>query len=179
LAASVKAKRPVLPSASPKQQADKKALWNEARTAHSADFFTVGYTGRNIDELLRILTAHGVRTLVDIRYNPVSMYRPELSKKNLQRLVEKCGLVYTHVRELGVPTEVRTKAAEDGARDGIWEWYDDNILPVHYPGRNLHRFLNSHEHPVALMCVELDPGECHRHRLFMALEGMGLRGFDL
>jgi hypothetical protein len=29
------------------------------------------------------------------------------------------------------------------------------------------------------MCTELDPQECHRHRLCLALEHMGLRGFDL
>jgi uncharacterized protein (DUF488 family) len=173
-----KDKRPALPSGSAKQQADNKALWNEARTATTAHFFTVGYTGRDISTLFGLLIANGVRTLVDIRYNPVSMYRPELSKANLQRHTEGHGLVYTHLRELGVPGEVRARAAEAGARHLIWEWYDHNVLPT-YPGRNLHRFLNSLEHPVALMCVEADPSECHRHRLFIALESLGLNGFDL
>jgi hypothetical protein len=40
-------------------------------------------------------------------------------------------------------------------------------------------FMNGFEHPVALMCTEIDPHECHRHRLSLALEGMGLNGFDL
>jgi hypothetical protein len=30
-----------------------------------------------------------------------------------------------------------------------------------------------------MMCMEADPVECHRHRLFLALEKQGLRGFDL
>lgn len=167
-----------LPSAPAKQQAENKALWNEARTPASAHFFTVGYTGRNLDAFFELLLSNDVRTLVDIRYNPVSMYRPELSKANLQRHTEDRGLVYVHMRELGVPREIRIKAAEAGDRDVIWQWYDENILPL-YLGRNLHRFLNSLDHPVALMCVEVDPGECHRHRLFNRLESMGLRGFDL
>jgi hypothetical protein len=33
--------------------------------------------------------------------------------------------------------------------------------------------------PVAMMCMECDPTECHRHRIFIALEEQGLRGFDL
>ena len=33
--------------------------------------------------------------------------------------------------------------------------------------------------PLALMCVELDPHECHRHRLCLALERAGYRSFDL
>ncbi len=167
-----------LPSAPAKQQVERKAIWNDARSPNDADFFTVGYTGRNIDDLLGLLEEHGVRTLVDIRYNAVSMYRPELSKSNLQRHVEGRGIAYTHLRELGVPSTVRSKAAAAGNREYIWEWYDKYVVPL-YPGRNLHRFLNSLEHPVALMCVEIDPGECHRHRLFIALEALGLRGYDL
>jgi hypothetical protein len=42
----------------------------------------------------------------------------------------------------------------------------------------LHRVLNL-GHPVAMMCMECDPEECHRHRIFNALECQGLRGFDL
>jgi uncharacterized protein (DUF488 family) len=167
-----------LPSASPKQQAENKALWNEARTPDEAHFFTVGYTGRGIDVFFDLLLSNEIRTLVDIRYNPISMYRPELSKGNLQRRTETLGLNYIHLRELGVPKEVRVRAAEAGTRNVIWDWYDENILPTH-PWRNLHQFLNSLEHPIALMCVEIDPRECHRHLLFLALEEMGLRGFDL
>jgi uncharacterized protein (DUF488 family) len=167
-----------LPSASAKQQADNKAIWNELRSLNAAQFFTIGYTGRPLKELLDTLESNGVRTLVDIRHTPVSMYRPELSKNNLRRYVEERGVIYMHFPELGVPRDIRAKAIETGTRDVIWEWYDQNVVPS-YIGRNLHRFINSFEHPVALMCVEIDPQECHRHRLFLALEDMGLKGFDL
>ncbi|MEK6281229.1 MAG: DUF488 domain-containing protein [Acidobacteriota bacterium] len=167
-----------LPSASAKRQAENKIIWNEARQPETAEFFTIGYTGRKLLEILELLVSHGVRTLMDIRQNPVSMYRPELSKNNLRRAVEDQGMLYSHLPELGVPRDIRAKAIATGTREVIWEWYDDQIVSS-YIGSNLHRFLNTIEHPVALMCVEVDPRECHRHRLFLALERMGLRGFDL
>jgi uncharacterized protein (DUF488 family) len=167
-----------LPSTSSRQQAENKCLWNEARSPDIADFFTIGYTGRPLAEILDLLVAHGVRTLVDIRQNPVSMYRPEVAKRNLKRLVEQRGLHYAHVPELGVPRDIRAKAIETGNREIIWEWYDEQVVKP-YIQKNLHWFFNANEHPVALMCVELDPKECHRHRIFLALEEMGLRGFDL
>jgi len=172
------ANRLKLPSASAKKQVENKLLWNEARSLDGAEFFTLGYTGRKLDEILDVLVSNHVRTLVDIRQFPVSMYRPEVSKNNLKRSVEERGLLYAHFPELGVPRDIRAKAIETGSRDVIWAWYDQHIVPS-YLGRNLHRFLNSIEHPVALMCVEIDPQECHRHRLFLALERMGLKGFDL
>jgi uncharacterized protein (DUF488 family) len=167
-----------LPTASVKQQFENKGVWNDARSAEDADFFTIGYSGRKTAEIILALKSHGVRTLVDIRQNPVSMYRPELSKNNLARLLEQNGIGYAHLPELGVPRDIRAKAIETGTRDVIWEWYDENVV-TSFLGNNLHMFLNIFEHPIALMCTEIAPQECHRHRLSLALEQMGMRGFDL
>jgi len=166
-----------LPSAPAKQQIDGRDIWNELRSAGDADFFTIGYTGRKMDDIVTTLRAYNVRTLMDIRYNPVSMYRPEMSKNNLARLLFSQGIYYAHLPELGVPRDIRAKAIETGTRDVIWQWYDN--VAAAFLGWNLHYFLNGFEHPVALMCTEIDPHECHRHRLSLALEGMGMRGFEI
>jgi uncharacterized protein (DUF488 family) len=167
-----------LPTASAKLQIERKALWNDGRTAEIADFYTVGYAGRKTEEVLASLKNYGVATLVDIRQNPVSMYRPDLSKRNLAELLRSHSIAYAHVPALGVPRDIRAKAIDTGTRDVIWEWYDEHAVEP-FLRRNLHFFLNAFEHPVALMCSELDPHECHRHRLSLALERLGLRGFDL
>lgn len=166
-----------LPTKSARARAESKALWNEARSAESADFFTLGYEGRTTDDLFDSLLSAGVQCVVDIRYNPISMYRPDLSKGNLQRALHERGLAYFHLREWGVPREIRARAIESGTRETIWQWYDECVVGAHFQ-RNLHRFLNF-GYPVAMMCMECDPTECHRHRIFMALENQGLRGFDL
>ena len=137
----------------------------------------MGYEGRTIDELIATLHGADVRCVLDIRYNPVSRYRPELSKANLRKRLESVGLQYLHLREWGVPREVRAMAIDSGTRESIWEWYDTHVVAPLFEN-NLHRFLNL-EHPVAMMCVECDPSECHRHRLSWALENHGLRGFEL
>lgn len=166
-----------LPTKSARARAQSKALWNEARSPEHADFFTVGYEGRTTQNLFETLRASGVQSVLDIRFNPVSMYRPELSKGNLQAGLEQAGISYFHLREWGVPREIRARAIESGSRDTIWDWYDEAVVAPNF-GRNLHRFLNL-GYPVAMLCMECDPTECHRHRIFMALEAQGLRGFDL
>jgi uncharacterized protein (DUF488 family) len=172
------ARRLTLPSASAARQQESRIAWNRERSREAADFFTIGYTGRPLSELLTTLLANGVMTLVDIRQNPVSMYRPELSRSNLARAVAERGINYLHLGDLGVPRDIRAKAITAGTRDVIWDWYDEHVAP-RCAGRNLHRFFNAIEHPAAFMCVEIDPCECHRHRLSVALEAHGLRGFDL
>jgi uncharacterized protein (DUF488 family) len=170
--------RPLKLPANPRRVREQnKALWNEARSPDRADFFTLGYEGRTLAEIVEILKRAEVRSLLDIRHSPVSMYRPEVSKSNLQRTIEQAGMDYVHLREWGVPRMVRAHAVEEGTRETIWDWYGASIVDRYFD-RNLHWFLNL-DHPVAMMCVEADPTECHRHLLFMALERQGLRGFDL
>lgn len=172
------AKRLALPSVSKSVQLHRKACWNDSRSPADADFFTLGYSGRPTEEILDALVQAGVSTVVDIRDRPLSMYKPDFSKRNLQRIVERHGLSYLHLRWLGVPREIRARAAEASDLTVIWDWYDREVVAT-FLGRNLHRFFNFAEHPVALMCVEIDPESCHRHRLFQALEDRGLHGFDL
>jgi uncharacterized protein (DUF488 family) len=167
-----------LPSIPARKQSEHKALWNEARSVQDSDFFTIGYTGRSTEEFLSALCSAGVRTLLDIRQFAVSMYKPDFSKSNLKRTLETHGIAYIHFPELGVPRDIRAKAIDTGTREVIWAWYDEHVVEP-YVGHNLHRFLNEVEHPVAMMCTEIAPQECHRHRLSLALESKGLRGFDL
>jgi uncharacterized protein (DUF488 family) len=166
-----------LPSRPARVRAESKALWNEARCIATADFFTVGYEGRSTGDLLSTLRAAEIRLLLDIRHSAVSMYRPELSKRNFSELLAREGIEYLHVPQWGVPRAIRTQAIEAGSREPIWRWYDENVVEPFF-ARNLHRFLNM-GNPLAMMCMETDPEECHRHRLFLELEKQGLRGFDL
>lgn len=167
-----------LPTASVRAQQDNKAIWNEFRSVESADFFTIGYSGRNIGEFVTALQSAGVVTLIDVRKNPVSMYKPDFSKKNLERHLKAAGIDYLHLSHWGVPREVRVRAAEAQDRNLIWEWYDGNVAEEHITP-NLTGFLNMANQPVALMCLEHDPMSCHRHRLSLRLESYGLTSFDL
>ncbi len=169
--------RLTLPTAPAKQQEEGREIWNSTRSEREADFFTLGYTGRKLETIIQELKAHDVQTLVDIRCNPVSMYRPELSKNNLDQILSGHGIIYIHLPELGVPRDIRAKAIETGTREVIWEWYD-TVLES-FLGGNLHYFLNGFDYPIALMCTEIDPHECHRHRLTLALEKMGMMGYDI
>lgn len=174
------ANRLELPSESKGVQVRKKACWNDGRTIDDAEFFTFGYSGRTTKEILDVVKQAGVSTIIDIRFTPLSRYKPDFSKRNLQRIIESHGLTYLHMPWLGVPREIRAEAAQAGDLNIIWQWYDDRVVNRFLgQGRNLHAFLNMGHHPVALMCVEFDPEACHRHRLFQALEDRGLQGFDL
>ncbi|MDO8750869.1 MAG: DUF488 domain-containing protein [Dehalococcoidia bacterium] len=166
-----------LPHDSATVQSLNKARWNKERAKQHADFYTIGYSGRDITTFVELIRNAGVSTVVDVRQYPVSMYKPEFSKSNLRGALEGSGVQYIHRPLLGVPREVRASSIGKANRDDIWLWYDANVVAKFI--RNLHDFFNAAEHPVALLCVEADPTACHRHRLALALERKGLHGFDL
>ncbi len=166
-----------LPNDPLRVQVGRKDEWNEERSAGEADFFTVGYSSRSLANFIGALKSVSVSTVIDVRQYAVSMYKPEFSKRNLEASLEAEGMMYLHLPELGVPREIRSLAIETADRGSIWTWYDANIVMAFE--RNLHSFFNIADHPVALLCTELDPTSCHRHRLALALERCGLRGYDL
>ena len=155
-----------------------KRRWNILHNTSDPDFFTTGYSGRSINEFIDSLETAGVVTLVDIRFSPVSRYKPEFSKSNLKKQLETHGIKYIHRPDWGVPREIRAFSIGKSNRDDIWNWYDTYILP-NIIKKNLDSFFNTMEHPIVLMCSELDPTECHRHRIFLGLERLGFRGCDL
>ena len=167
-----------LPSLPRKKQLENRQSWNADRDLTEADFYTISYEGRTIDDFVDLLVAADVASLVDIRFNPVSMYKPNFSKRNLGGRLAEVGIEYVHLQALGVPTEVRALAVGEKTRKPIWEWYDSFTL-VPYLKSNLDYLFNGIEHKAAFMCVELDPTLCHRHRLHLGLEQLGLRGFDI
>lgn len=71
------------------------------------DFYTVGYSGRDIDSFVAALKDADVACLVDIRFNAVSMYKPAFSRRNLERALCEAGIAYEHMPDLGVPSDIR------------------------------------------------------------------------
>ena len=167
-----------LPEKTKDEQKQSKLSWNSEHCTSAPDFYTIGYSGRSMDDFIDALKNAGIATVVDIRFAPVSRFKPEFSKTNLKRSLENNGIAYLHRPDWGVPRDIRAFSIGKETREDIWAWYDANILPTVIK-KNLDDFFNSMEHPIALMCVEYDPTECHRHRLFLGLERLGLTGCDL
>ncbi|MDV2988832.1 MAG: DUF488 family protein [Dehalogenimonas sp.] len=167
-----------LPEKTASEQRLSKAYWNRNHFSANPEFYTIGYSGQTIQSFITTLQKAGVATLIDIRFTPVSRYKPDFSKTNLKNALESNGIIYTHRPDWGIPRDIRAYGIGKDTRNDIWRWYDSNVLP-NIVSDNLNEFFNSLEHPVALMCVELDPTECHRHRVFLELERRGFGGRDL
>ena len=128
--------------------------------------FTIGYEGLGINRFVQILKENGVRTLLDCRFNAVSR-NSDFSKIKLALRLEREGIRYEHLKEYGVPGEIRR------AGNAI-EWYIENIKPMIQAS-----LVNRFEQPVCFMCMERSIDDCHRRIILGAMQEQGMEGLDL
>ena len=78
--------------------------------------FTIGHSVRPLDEFLRLLKAHDVRQLADVRTVPRSRRHPQLTRDALERSLPASGIVYRHVPALGGLRKPRRDSGNTGWR---------------------------------------------------------------
>ncbi len=120
---------------------------------------TLGYEGMATGEFVQTLRQSKVRTVVDVRFLPLSR-KKGFSRTALTSLLEQNNIAYTSLRTLGTPPEMRKHYKESG--DYRW-------LAVHYLW-----YLRSQGDVIAelyelavaggccLLCYEHEPSTCHR-----------------
>jgi uncharacterized protein (DUF488 family) len=126
---------------------------------------SVGYQGRSLGELVADLERRGVRVLVDVRQTPISR-KPGFSRRALCAGLGDVGIEYVHEPDLGNPKQNRAAfvRGDFAARALLRSRLESS------PGRSaLKRLLErARREPVAVLCFEQSPEQCHR-RLVTAL----------
>jgi uncharacterized protein (DUF488 family) len=122
--------------------------------------WTVGYEKLLPGALVAELEAAGVRRVLDVRFRPQSR-RPGMSKTRLGALLAEHGIAYEHRRALGTPPDLRAlyragRVAEAASayREHLEGTAADELSDL---AAELDR-----GPATALLCLEADPGECHR-----------------
>jgi uncharacterized protein (DUF488 family) len=120
---------------------------------------TIGYEGLKVDELIALLLAHGVETLIDVRATPLSR-KPGFSKNALSRFLAQHGIEYVHFSALGCPKPIR----DAYRRDGDWTNYTQHFLAYLDTQADVLNQLGRHilASQCCLLCFEADPDFCHR-----------------
>lgn len=136
-----------------------------------AEVFTIGYEGRQPDELIAMLRAHRVDRLIDVRERPSSR-RKGFSKSALRDALAAAGIDYVHVRAAGNPLRHR-----HDDRGDLLAAYTAHLDGVPEAVAELAAAIDGHR--AALLCVERDPASCHRSILAGRLRGRGVKIVDL
>ena len=105
--------------------------------------WTIGYSNRSLPEFLHELQSRGITQLVDVRSSPWSRY-PVFNANQIASWADREGILY------------RQEGAVLGGRAEIGLDHPDYIAA-------LDRIIDAaRREPLALMCAEGDPAQCHR-----------------
>jgi len=142
------------------------------------DFITVGYSQKALEDFINSLKAAGVTLLIDIRKNPMSMYKPDFNRNVLEKDLPQMGIKYEHMPELGIPREIRDEAYEGMVTpQEVFEQYEKEVLTDGTLAK-IDKVAGGHR-TIAFLCTEVNPLMCHRHKIAEALTKMGKIGYDL
>ena len=148
-------------------------------TSASADgepckVLTIGHSTRPIDEFIKLLSAHGVTQLVDVRTVPRSRHNPQFNADALPASLASAGIGYVHASGLGGFRPTSPDSPNGGWRNLSFRGYADYMQTEAFT-QGLDELLTlAGTQPVALMCAEAVPWRCHRSLIADALAARGI-----
>ncbi len=128
-----------------------------------ATIFTIGHSTRTLDELIEVLRAHGIKTLVDIRAFPMSRRLPHFNRENLEQALPANGIEYVWEPALGGRRrKLRDDSPNTALRNDSFRNYADYMLTAEFRRGVSHVLDLAGRSPTAIMCAERMYFQCHR-----------------
>jgi len=138
--------------------------------------WTIGYEGMSLNSFVSKLKSNKVEQVVDVRELPLSR-KPGFSRSILESSLQKAGLRYFHMRELGTPKTLRDDLHNGGPAAVFFEKYR-NHLERNWRSLDLLRGLVTIRQ-TAIMCYESSYEHCHRKVIAERLQEEGVRVMHL
>jgi uncharacterized protein (DUF488 family) len=140
---------------------------------------TIGHSTRSIEEFIRLLKAHGVRRVIDVRTIPRSRHNPQFNRDTLSSALHRARIHYRHMPGLGGLRHARRDSTNRGWRNASFRGYADYMQTATFR-RNLDRCIDlAKSERVVLMCAEAVPWRCHRSLIADALLIRGIAAREI
>lgn len=123
--------------------------------------YTIGYGARKIDAFIAVLKANNIAYLIDVRSKPYSRYKPDFSKTALEEHLHAHEIRYVFMGDLlgGQPDDL------DCYTDGKVNYAKVSVKGFYQQGIGRLQAAYTQQIPVAIMCSEGKPEQCHRSKL--------------
>ena len=140
------------------------------------DVYTMGFSNRNWDETVDILSAYHIKRLVDIRTLPGSKHTPQFNLEHLQAALPKAGIEYVHLKSLGGLRKPRKDSTTNAAwRNDSFRGYADYMQTAEFEQAIAELVGLLKERTTVYCCTEAVFWRCHRQLVSDALLARGYR----
>src|SRR5262249_50567163 len=128
-----------------------------------ATIYTIGHSTRTLDELIAVLKAHSIETLVDIRAFPMSRRLPHFNREALEAALSGAGIHYVWMKALGgYRKKLRKDSPNTGLRNNSFRNYADYMLTPEFEAAAAELVRLAEHSRSAYMCAERVWFHCHR-----------------
>jgi uncharacterized protein (DUF488 family) len=128
-----------------------------------ATLYTIGHSTRSLDELLTVLKAHEIQTLVDIRAFPVSRRLPHFNRESLETTLPAAGIRYMWMKELGgYRKKILEHSPNVALRNASFRDYADYMMDPEFRKAAGELVRLAGQSRMAYMCAERVWFHCHR-----------------
>jgi uncharacterized protein (DUF488 family) len=135
---------------------------------------TIGHSTRTLETFIKLLQAHEVQLLVDVRTIPRSRRNPQFNQETLPGALSSAGIKYAHLEGLGGLRHPRRGSPNTGWRNASFRGYADYLGTAEFE-TNLERLVEmAKSQTVAILCAEAVPWRCHRSLISDALLVRGI-----
>lgn len=141
---------------------------NNKPSKSKSELFTIGYEGKTVEQYVNQLIKEDIKVLCDVRKNPLSM-KYGFSKNQLNHILEKVGIKYLHIPQLGISSDKRQNLKSLNDYKYLFDEYEQHTLQNSEKEISELANLFYKEHRIALTCFEADFHFCHRSRAAEAL----------
>lgn len=139
-----------------------------------ATLFTIGHSTRTLDELIGVLQAHSIATLVDIRSFPMSRRLPHFNRESLEKALPTAGIRYVWMKDLGGRRKESLAVSPNIAlRNDSFRNYADYMLTPEFEHAAAELIAIAESSRTAYMCAERVYFRCHRMLVSDWLAGHG------
>jgi uncharacterized protein (DUF488 family) len=127
--------------------------------------YTIGHSTRDLADFSRVLQAHEIALLEDIRALPMSRRHPHFNRENLETWLPQIGCEYVWEKALGgrrkrlMPAEQSPNVA---LRSDAFRNYADYMLTAAFANAVGHLLQRAREQNTVIMCAEAVYFRCHR-----------------
>lgn len=141
--------------------------------------FTVGHSTRPIDEFIKLLQAHGVKEIVDVRSIPMSRHNPQFNRDTFKRSLQREHLRYRYLKKLGGLRHAKKNSVNLGWHNASFRGFADYMATPEFAEGLAMLIKTAHARRVAIMCAEAVPWRCHRSLIADALTKKGWIVWDI
>jgi uncharacterized protein (DUF488 family) len=140
--------------------------------------YTIGHGARRIEDFLETLRNFSIEYLIDIRSQPYSKFNPQYNQGELKLFLERNGITYVFMGE-----SIGGRPLDPSCYDNEGRVDYEKVRLKEFFLKGIERLKTAYikNIPIAIMCSESKPSECHRSKLIgrvLSLDKIYLKHID-